>query len=1207
MHPRTARDLRPRRAGTALALLVTLLAVTPTPVRASQTFREKRLFFGDAHWHSCLSQDADRGTSLTAQYESMLFDYGLDFSLESDHAEAASAGIRECEPYLPFRPVGNPKAPTPPYSGEEIADAMKAAADDWNGRQRTTPTGTITFVTFPGYEWAPDARCWQASAQTPFPNDLNSDDDTPGHINYFFDGTAGWTYADDVWEPGDGDSTICATASALGLTYYTGSKDWVDEILGQLIHQRDDPDRSYDLLIQYNHPAATIDKGGTSDHLAKWFDFEHSGGTCSIAPGGEPCTENKCEAMRRAYGVTGVEWYTEQEASIGSTQLHHGGGSCTGDIFVDALSPLCFHETFHVPERYVTSRGLREGYQLAEMGGSDAHSGRRFAPKGFPGSRGAGSRALTVVYADGPTRPAIWDGLTRRRTYALSRFRGIGPVHKGRVDFFTPDPIENAPTIGSTSAAPRPIPGGFRVEHRMGEMIEAQSVGTPRDFTIAAAAEQGTTGVVPVELRLYRVNPGTPLSTATDVPFFWLDGVPGDSGKLGELLGVFANTNGAPTLTHTFENVVVRPGDVVFAVVPFSDYTWVDDFYDLNQEPLDADGDGQVDPGKVGYTHTDDNTWARTTPIFFQAAQERSRASESCDAFVTFKGSGSISPDHAIGGMDGGIQGDDGVLPVAVPGSVDVEWNRYRFALTAPAEFVDLSFYTAKDEDDVGHLFAIRIDGRLVYSGRAGVDYDADVLVDEKGIRFPIKAGLHELQVHMDDQEYARADTDADFHCNDYDGPPAFVDAMVFRATPEGSCLDTTPPVPACPGTITVESFGPDGVPASDARLQAFLASVTSTDSVDPAPTLGNDAPAVFPVGETIVTFTTADAAGNVARCASLVTVKDATARLLDPNAAKAVVECQKQIDAGGGKLAGIALKSLDKCGQSLLACAATLDATKRAKCQAKAAAGCTKDLARIAAAKDALAVAVPAKCGSVTFADAASDAGLDYGADGVFVACGGPITEFATLGTCLASAHICAAARVASTALPSMRRLLTDTAIASAVLDAVPCLAAEPEDDAGGVADPATATEIARCGKTAGRATAKLAGTVYKSLAKCHEAVLACVEQKPGDAKCLGKAGKTCDGLLTKIADGIAALEDAVVSKCTDAAVAAFATTDAALADACASVGIAPSSVPAYATCLARSTVCADERAVALAAPRSTATFGLGGLAFGSGFCAAP
>lgn len=1182
------------RSTTALALLVALL--TAAPAMGAQTWRDKRLFFGDAHWHSCLSQDADRETSLTNQYESMLFDYGLDFSLESDHAEAASAGIRECEPYLPFKPVGNPKAPTPPYTGEEIADAMKAAADDWNGRQRQTPTGTITFVTFPGYEWAPDARCWQATAQNPFPNDYNSDDDTPGHINYFFDGTSGWTYHDDVWEPGDGDSTICATASALGLTYYTGSKDWIDEILGQLVHQRDDPDRSYDLFIQYNHPAATIDKGGTSDHLAKWYDFEHGTGTCSLAPGGEPCGESQCEAMRRAYGVTGVEWYAEQEASIGSTELHHGGGPCTGNPFEDVLSQRCFHDTFHVPERYVTSRGLREGYMLTETGGSDTHSGRRFAPKGFPGSRGAGSRALTVVYADGPTRPAIWEGLNRRRTYALSRFRGIGPVHKGRVDFFTPDPLENAPGVA------RPLPGGFRVEHGMGEMVEAQQVGTPRDFTIAAAAEQGTTGVAPVELRLYRVSPSTPLSTATDRATFWLDDVPGDPGKLGELLGVFPNTTGSPTLTHTFENVVVRPGDVVFAVVPFSDYTWVDDYYDLNQEPLDADGDGEVDPGKVGYAHTDDNTWARTTPIFFQAAEERSRATASCDAFVTFKGSGSASPEQATGGVDGGVQGDDGVLPVAVPGGVDVEWNRYRFALDAPAQFVDLSFFTAKDEDDVGHLFAVRIDGRLVYSGRAGVDHDTGVLVDKKGIRFPIKAGLHELQVHMDDQEYATADSDADFHCNDYDGPPAFVDGVVFRATPEGACLDATPPVPVCPGNVTVASVGPGGVPASDAAVQAFLASVTVSDSVDPAPTLSNDAPAIFPVGETIVTFTATDAAGNVAHCANLVTVKDATARLDDPAAAKGVAECQKQIDAVGAKLVGVALKSLDKCGQSLLGCAQTIDADKRDKCKAKAGAGCTQELARIAAAEDALAAAVPAKCGAVAFADAASDAGLGYGDDGVTAACGGPVDSFATLGGCLAAEHACSAGRIASRVVPGVRALMTDAGVAS---DAVPCLA----DDGGAVVDPATAKLVAQCAKAAGKATSKLAGTVYKSLVKCHETVLACVEQKPDHAKCLAKAGKACGGLVAKIADGNAALADAVVGKCSAAAVAALVADGGAglgaLASGCAAVGVSPESVPDYATCLARSAVCAAEDAVALAAPRSAATFQLGGVAFGSAFCA--
>ena len=46
-----------------------------------------------------------------------------------------------------------------------------------------------------------------------------------------------------------------------------------------------------------------------------------------------------------------------------------------------------------------------------------------------------------------------------------------------------------------------------------------------------------------------------------------------------------------------------------------------------------------------------------------------------------------------------------------------------------------------------------------------------------------------------------------------------------------------------------------------------------------------------------------------LASCANLVTVKDATARLLDPNAAKGVVACQKQVDAAGAKLVDGVLK----------------------------------------------------------------------------------------------------------------------------------------------------------------------------------------------------------------------------------------------------------------------------------------------------------
>jgi hypothetical protein len=180
--------------------------------RAAQDFAGGRVFFGDAHWHSCLSQDGH--VTMTSQYESMFYDYGLDFSLESDHAEGASAGIHGCDTYLP------PLPPPFTYPGEFIASAMKAAANDWNGRELETPAqGTLKFVTFPGYEWAPDARCWTLLEDSIIPDDLNSNDTTPGHINYFFSDTTGWSYHNDVWQPGSGPSEVCAAASAAGFAY----------------------------------------------------------------------------------------------------------------------------------------------------------------------------------------------------------------------------------------------------------------------------------------------------------------------------------------------------------------------------------------------------------------------------------------------------------------------------------------------------------------------------------------------------------------------------------------------------------------------------------------------------------------------------------------------------------------------------------------------------------------------------------------------------------------------------------------------------------------------------------------------------------------------------------------------------------------------------------------------------------------------------
>ena len=81
---------------------------------------------------------------------------------------------------------------------------------------------------------------------------------------------------------------------------------------------------------------------------------------------------------------------------------------------------------------------------------------------------------------------------------------------------------------------------------------------------------------------------------------------------------------------------------------------------------------------------------------------------------------------------------------------------------------------------------------------------------------------------------------------------------------------DTTPPVLAAPPDVTV----PEGDPAGTA---VDLGEPTVSDNHDTSPTVSNDAPALFALGETIVTWTVTDVSGNVAFAQQKVTVVPGT------------------------------------------------------------------------------------------------------------------------------------------------------------------------------------------------------------------------------------------------------------------------------------------------------------------------------------------
>jgi hypothetical protein len=82
--------------------------------------------------------------------------------------------------------------------------------------------------------------------------------------------------------------------------------------------------------------------------------------------------------------------------------------------------------------------------------------------------------------------------------------------------------------------------------------------------------------------------------------------------------------------------------------------------------------------------------------------------------------------------------------------------------------------------------------------------------------------------------------------------------------------VDTTPPSIQAPDPVTAECTSPDGTPVD-------LGTAVASDVCDAEVDLANDAPDLFPLGETGVTWTATDDSGNQASDGQGVTVVDTT------------------------------------------------------------------------------------------------------------------------------------------------------------------------------------------------------------------------------------------------------------------------------------------------------------------------------------------
>jgi len=88
-------------------------------------------------------------------------------------------------------------------------------------------------------------------------------------------------------------------------------------------------------------------------------------------------------------------------------------------------------------------------------------------------------------------------------------------------------------------------------------------------------------------------------------------------------------------------------------------------------------------------------------------------------------------------------------------------------------------------------------------------------------------------------------------------------------ATQTVTIVDTTSPSITAPGSITMEAT------SSDSNI-VTLGNPVSSDLVD-IPSISNNAPNLFPLGETIVTWTAIDTSGNISQATQTVTIVDTT------------------------------------------------------------------------------------------------------------------------------------------------------------------------------------------------------------------------------------------------------------------------------------------------------------------------------------------
>ena len=333
--------------------------------------------------------------------------------------------------------------------------------------------------------------------------------------------------------------------------------------------------------------------------------------------------------------------------------------------------------------------------------------------------------------------------------------------------------------------------------------------------------------------------------------------------------GVLANDADVDSINLTVvvtENptsgVVVLENDGVFTYTPNADYFGADSFtYSV------ADDDGEVVTATVAITVTAVNDAPVATNDAYPVNED--------DTLVVSTAEGVLTNDADVDSIN---------LTVVVsenPTSGTITLNSDGiFTYTPNADyFGDESFeYTVSDgENEVTATVAIAITD---VNDPPVISDPISITVESTGLETPLSViGLSEpIVIDLFDSTPTITN----------DAPAAFplgTTIVTWTATDSSDAFatatqlitleDTTSPTISTPSDLIVEATGLDTLQSS-----VGLSEPTVTDAVDSTPTITNDAPVVFSLGDTTVIWTATDASGNSVTATQLVTVEHIT--LLD-------------------------------------------------------------------------------------------------------------------------------------------------------------------------------------------------------------------------------------------------------------------------------------------------------------------------------------